>query len=111
MGMNDSDGDTLNGILPDNVITYLFEVCTAMNYPRHTPVLVSSVCHRWHQLAIQAQKLWSYIDLTEYKSTPLELNQRIELGSLFLDRSGGSPLDVTVTSGLTYQQRFPSNSI
>lgn len=62
---------------------------TYQSYPRYDGphwLVITAVCRYWHQVALQTPRIWSFILLRHRDLEPV---------SLFLERSGRVPLDMT----------------
>ncbi|KAG9081247.1 hypothetical protein FRC06_005701, partial [Ceratobasidium sp. 370] len=76
--------------------------------PILNPILLSAVCRRWRQVAINHRALWTHIDLgvcSEYTG------QRYNLPSVWVERSQGAPLYITIRQhysfDLDYVEYYP----
>lgn len=97
--------------LPPELLSRVFVLVTSSNQAGFEPkgprpgcgrsaLILSSVCHRWRQVAIQTRELWSHIDIGVANNV---FNGCIHLMLLYLDRAGNAPLDVHVYAGRTRQ--------
>ncbi len=84
---------TLARRLPPEVLTYIFQICIDLGYPR-TPLNVSGVCSEWRKAAL-APTLWSNI-VVDPDSDERSLQRRIKFR---LDRSGLAPLSISLSLG------------
>ncbi|KAF9498441.1 hypothetical protein BDN71DRAFT_1443272 [Pleurotus eryngii] len=82
---------TLARRLPPEVLTYIFQICIDLGYPR-TPLNVSGVCSEWRKAAL-APTLWSNI-VVDPDSDERSLQRRIKFR---LDRSGLAPLSISLS--------------
>ncbi|KAG8772766.1 hypothetical protein FRC12_002906 [Ceratobasidium sp. 428] len=96
--------------LPDEVLCHIFNIAMILPSPsspsgrrpykeRNTVLDISSICSRWRQLAIQTPSLWSHIDLQNLRKVNPEKSRPLDLMKLWLERSSGFPLHLTLPHG------------
>jgi hypothetical protein len=77
----------------------LEEFCLNLNPGCHPAWVLSQVCSRWRALSLAIPKLWSRIEIQVIDRkdlSPESIARMKHLATLFLSRSGESPLDLTL---------------
>ncbi|KAJ3547786.1 hypothetical protein NMY22_g1512 [Coprinellus aureogranulatus] len=103
-------------ILPDEILHAIFDRCTPdrQSFPARaatdhmsageSPLLLTYVCQRWREIALDYRALWvkPYISTPPFQGDKARWNKRAskaaQLAGLWLSRTAGAPLDLTIIS-------------
>ncbi|KAG8769517.1 hypothetical protein FRC12_004902 [Ceratobasidium sp. 428] len=69
---------------------------------------ISAVCTRWRQIAIGNRSFWSHIDLITPSLSAGESSDTTEITQIWLERSQGTPLHLSVNFRCSVDQRHTS---
>ncbi|TFK67158.1 hypothetical protein BDN72DRAFT_899187 [Pluteus cervinus] len=95
---------------PTEVLELVFEFCTLLSqvpahhgntstaassspFPITAPLLLTHICRRWRLIALRLPHIWSTITVTRIGKDA----NSVKLASCFLERSGSSPVDLTIS--------------
>ena len=93
------------GVLPAELLIDIFEKCS-WSAPL-TPLTLSLVCHKWHDIVSTSPRVWQLISLQDVRShnvVPIEKLQR--QASMWLANSSPLPFHVTVDFQAHSQEQF-----
>ncbi|KZP31858.1 hypothetical protein FIBSPDRAFT_723772, partial [Athelia psychrophila] len=103
----DNHNSLLNPVthLPVEVLSQIFQHCIVVNWLEkglhtcqpldQTPLMIASVSRHWRNVALGTPRLWSALSLT---LRPKQVKRYMELASMWLSRSGQSPLSIHLTT-------------
>ncbi|KAF9018016.1 hypothetical protein BDZ89DRAFT_1117428 [Hymenopellis radicata] len=94
--------------IPNELLTEIFHHCIPKTYrvadpdvidPHGAPWLLTRVCHRWRELAVNTPQLWTYLLLDFVKHVGFITSRQCTYKvALFLERSRGLPMTVYLGS-------------
>jgi hypothetical protein len=97
--------------LPDELLMGIFWFCVSDRFitPRKAcaPLLLTQICNAWREIVLSMPSMWSSIHLDlRYGTSKLGASRSVELASIWLGRSGNSPLSLSLH--VTWNHNFHS---
>lgn len=92
--------------LPFDVLYIIFTLCWEKNLPtrRHFPIILSHVCQKWRQYALETPSFWVALNFRDYRH-----DLKLEKYRAWLERSGEAPLTI-VFGPEPFKQRSVKNA-